>query len=484
MRKLKNFRIIFKVISRNLIITAAALFGCAIASFFFKEKSGPFIIPALAAMITGGTLFMVSKSKQNTEAHFNPKDAYLVVTISWLLISLFGCLPYIFSGSIPSFINAFFESISGFSTTGASVLTDIEALPKSILFWRSMTHWIGGIGIIMLVILVMPSLHINGYHLFTLESSFQDKIEPKIKTVGIRILLIYISLTIAEIILLLLGGMNLFESICHSFATVATGGFSPKNSSIAGYSPYIQYVIMLFMLLSGINYVIYYYMVKKSFGKVRLNEELRFYLLMIFIIGLFVSTSLYIKMNKPLEESLRSGFFQVISIITCTGFATADYMQWPQVAWWIIFLSMFLGGSTGSTAGGIKMARHLVAIKNIHRSFRQMVHPKAVFNIQINNNAIDEETNSSILAFIVLYFVVFLAGSGLLMVIGIEMMTAGSSVATCMAGIGPGLGSVGPAGNFAHLPGFGKLVLSGFMLLGRLEIYTILMLFTREFWKK
>jgi trk system potassium uptake protein TrkH len=484
MRKLKNFRIIFKVISRNLIITAAALFGCAIASFFFKEKSGPFLIPALAAMITGGTLFMVSKSKQNTEAHFNPKDAYLVVTISWLLISLFGCLPYIFSGSIPSFINAFFESISGFSTTGASVLTDIEALPKSILFWRSMTHWIGGIGIIMLVILVMPSLHINGYHLFTLESSFQDKIEPKIKTVGIRILLIYISLTIAEIILLLLGGMNLFESICHSFATVATGGFSPKNSSIAGYSPYIQYVIMLFMLLSGINYVIYYYMVKKSFGKVRLNEELRFYLLMIFIVGLFVSTSLYIKMNKPLEESLRSGFFQVISIITCTGFATADYMQWPQVAWWIIFLSMFLGGSTGSTAGGIKMARHLVAIKNIHRSFRQMVHPKAVFNIQINNNAIDEETNSSILAFIVLYFVVFLAGSGLLMVIGIEMMTAGSSVATCMAGIGPGLGSVGPAGNFAHLPGFGKLVLSGFMLLGRLEIYTILMLFTREFWKK
>ncbi len=484
MRKLKNLRVIFKVISRNLIITAVALFGCFIISLFFNEKPGPFFIPALAAMVTGGILYLVSGYKKETENNFNPKDAYLVVTLSWLLISLFGCLPYILSGSIPSFVNAFFESISGFSTTGASILTDIEILPKSILFWRSMTHWIGGIGIIMLVILVMPSLHINGYHLFTLESSFQDKIEPKIKSVGFRIMLIYISLTIAETILLLLGGMNLFESICHSFGTVATGGFSPKNSSIAGYSPYIQYVIMLFMLLSGVNYVIYYSMVKRSYRKVRENEELRFYLLVVFIIGSLVSATLIFEMKKPLEESFRSGFFQVISIISCTGFATADYMLWPQVAWLIIFLSMFLGGSTGSTAGGIKMARHLVAVKNIYRTFRQLVHPKAIFNIQINNHAIDEETNSSILAFIVLYFVVFLAGSGLLMVSGIDIMTAGSSVATCMAGIGPGLGSVGPVGNFAHLPDFGKLVLSGFMLLGRLEIYTILMLFTREFWKK
>ncbi len=243
-----------------------------------------------------------------------------------------------------------------------------------------MTHWIGGIGIIVLVIIVMPTLQIGGYHLFTLESSLQEKIQPKIKAVGNRLLLIYIGLTFIEIVLLKLGGMNLFESVCHAFGTISTGGFSPKNTSIADYSAYIQYVIMVFMLLSGTNFVIHYYLIKRDFHKIKVNEEFKFYFFVVLLIGLVITSILFFKMNKPFEESFREGFFQVISIITCTGFASADYLLWPEYAWIIILFAMFLGGSTGSTAGGIKMARHLIVFKNIDRIFRQSVYPKCHYS--------------------------------------------------------------------------------------------------------
>ena len=329
----------------------------------------------------------------------------------------------------------------------------------------------------------MPTLQIGGYQLFTLESSLQEKIQPKIKAVGNRLLLIYILLTVAEIILLLAGNMSLFESVCHAFGTVATGGFSPKNSSIIAYSPYIQYVIAIFMFLAGTNFIIHYYLLKRDFKKVRENEELKFYLFIVFLIVAVVTASLYLTMQKPLEESFREAFFQVISIITCTGFASADYLQWPAFAWTIIFFSMFLGGSTGSTAGGIKMVRHLILLKNIKRIFRQLLSPNAIFPIRLNNNVISDETNSSILSFIAFYLLIFLIGSLLLVLLGIDGKTASSSVATCMAGIGPGIGTVGPVSNFAHLPDLGKIILSFLMLVGRLEIYTVILLLSRNFWK-
>jgi trk system potassium uptake protein TrkH len=412
------------------------------------------------------------------------KDAFLTVTLSWVIISFIGCLPYLFSGAIPSFIDAFFESVSGFTTTGSSILIDIEGLPKAILFWRSLTHWIGGIGIIVLVIIIMPTLQIGGYHLFTLESSLQGKVLPKIKAVGVRLLLIYIGLTLAEIILFLFGGMNLFESVCHAFGTIATGGFSPKNNSIAGYSAYVQYVIMAFMLLSGTNFIIHYYLLKRNFNKVKGNEEFKFYLWVVLVIGLIISFILIFKMQKPVEESFREGFFQVISIITCTGYATADYLLWPAYAWLIIFLTMFLGGSSGSTAGGIKMVRHLIVFKNFTKNFRQLVSPNAIIPIRLNTKALSDESNSSILTFISIYFLVFFAGSLLLGLFGLDGLTATSSVATCMAGIGPGIGTVGPASNFAHLPDMVKLILSFLMLTGRLEIYAVLVLFTKNYWLK
>jgi trk system potassium uptake protein len=478
-----NVRIVAQVISRILFIISAALLLCAAVAALYDEKTLPFLITATISLAIASALFPYGR-KINQGATLHRRDAYITVALSWFLISLAGSLPYLLSGSIPSFTDAFFESVSGFTTTGSSILTDIEALPKSILFWRSLTHWIGGIGIIVLVILVMPTLQIGGYHLFTLESSLQEKIQPKIQSVGIRLLAIYIGLTAAEIVFLLLGKMNLYESVCHAFGTVATGGFSPKNTSIGSYSPYIQYVIMIFMLLAGTSFLIHYNLLKGNLRKIRYNDELRLYLTAIILIGSIITATLFIKTGKPLEESFRESFFQVISIITCTGYATADYMVWPQFAWMLIFFSMFLGGSTGSTAGGIKMARHVILLKNINRTFRQQLSPHAILPMKLNQKPVSDENNNSILTFILVYLLIFLAGSILMVFTGVRLEEATSAVATCMAGIGPGIGSIGPAGNFALIPEAGKLILSILMILGRLEIYTLLILFSGNFWKE
>ncbi|MEL7586313.1 MAG: TrkH family potassium uptake protein [Prolixibacteraceae bacterium] len=477
-----NIKAVFHILKRILLITAISLCLCIPVAFLFREPMAPFVLTAAIAAAISGILHLLVRT--HTLGAFDRREAYLSVTMSWLIISLIGCLPYLLSGSIPNMVDALFESVSGFSTTGSSILTDIEVLPKSILFWRSMTHWIGGLGIIVLVIVVMPSLNIGGYNLFTLESSLQDKIHPRIQSVGRRLLYIYLVLTLFETILLRLGGMNLFESVCHAFGTVATGGFSPKNTSIAGYSPYIQYMITIFMVLAGTNFVVHYYLIKREFSKIKQNEELKFYLCVIFVSGLTVTGILYFNSERTFELAFRESFFQVVSIITCTGFATSDYLLWPTVGWVIIFALMFFGGSTGSTAGGIKMARHLVALKNVQLAFRKMLTPNAVFSLKVNNRPVSAEDNNSIMTFILWYLMLFFVGSLLLILLGSDMATASSSVATAMGGIGPGFGTVGPVSNFAHLSEASKIVLSALMLLGRLEIYTIVMLFTPWFWEK
>jgi trk system potassium uptake protein len=478
-----NFRQILKVISRISFIVTVALFFSAGIAFVFSENAKPFLYTSMITVLIGTVLFFLLK-KQGNDDSIHRKEAFFTVTLAWFYISLAGSLPYIISGDIPLFVDAFFESVSGFTTTGSSILTDIEILPKSILFWRSLTHWIGGIGIVVLFIVVMPSIQEGGYHLFTMESSFQEKIQPRIKSVGQRLLFIYIFLTATLTIFLLAGGMNLFESICHAFGTVATGGFSPKNTSIGGYSPFIQYVVMVYMLLSGMNFIIHYYLLKREFKKVKENEEVKFYLFIILFIGVIITGILFTKNGTSLEQSFRESFFQVISIVTCTGYATADYLQWPLYGWLIIFFAMFLGGSTGSTAGGIKMARHLLLVKNIQRFFRENSHPNAVFPIKLNGNIISELTNKTILSYSATYLTVFFVGVIVLIFTGLDGKTAASSAATAMAGIGPGLGTVGPAANFAHLSDFAKLTMSVLMILGRLEIYTVLILFTRNFWRE
>jgi trk system potassium uptake protein TrkH len=479
--KLINPLLIIRILSTILLIETISFLFCVPVAFIYKESFVPFLGSAAITIVLAGLFYLISRNADRDK--FTNRDGYLAVTIAWVMFSILGTLPYLISNTIPSFIDAFFESTSGFSTTGSSIITDVEVLPYSILFWRSLTHWVGGIGIIMLVIIILPSLRVTGYQLFSLESSMKEKIHPKSKAIGFRILFIYLGLTFAQIFLLSLGDMNLFDSICHSFGTIATGGFSTKNISLMYYSSYSQYIVMIFMFLAGTSQVVYYYLVKMNFKKIRQNEELWFYIAVAILAGAIATIILLVNTNKSFEESFRAGFFQIISIMTCTGFASADYLLWPITGLLLIFMMMFSGGSTGSTSGGIKMARHLIVIKNIKNVFKKLNHPKSISFIKLNGKAIADSTNISILSFVVLYFFLFILGTIIIVFTGVDPVTASSSVATCMAGIGPGLGTVGPMSNFAHIPETGKVVLSLLMILGRLEIITVFTIFTRTFWK-
>ncbi len=476
-----RFLAAYKILTRVLLINTISYFVCISLAWHYHEPIRPFALSAIiSSILAGGIYFYKRKAKLQD---LKLQEAYFSVSISWFTIALTGSLPYIFSGYFPSIVDAVFESISGFTTTGSSILTYIEALPKSILFWRSLTHWIGGIGIIVLVIIIMPSLKMGSYNLFTLESSLKDRTHSKTKAIGYRLLFIYLFLTISEVILLSYGKMNLFESVCHAFGTIATGGFSPKNDSIAGYSSYIQYTIAFFMVLSGTNFIIHYFLLKRNFSKIKKNEELRLYLFILLLSVIIVSSILFFKTNKPLEVSFREALFQVVSILTCTGYATADYLKWPDIGWTVIFMLMFIGGSTGSTSGGIKIARHLTVLKNIKRLYKNLLHPHAVIPIRLNGKTVPQDNNRMILTFISWYILFFIFGSIILTLSGIDPKTSMSSIATAMGGIGPGIGTVGPASNFAHLSHFAKIVLSFFMILGRLEIYAVIIIFTPGFWK-
>ena len=473
--------ILIGIISIILIIETISYLICLPVAMNYNEPLLPFLASAGITALLGSIAYFISRKSDLTKAGM--RDGYLIVTLSWFTLSILGSLPYLFSGTIPNFVNAFFESASGFTTTGASILKDVESLPYSVLFWRSLTHWIGGIGIILLVILILPSLRVTGYHLFSLESSHKEKIHAKTISIVYRIIIIYLGLTATEIILLRLGDMNMFDSVCHTFGTVATGGFSTKNLSLAYFSNYSQYVVMIFMFLSGVSQVIYYYLFKLNFKKIKQNEEIWFYFAVVLIAGFIASFILHVRSAEMYKESFREGFFQVVSIITCTGFASADYLLWPSAGILLIFLLLFSGGSTGSTSGGIKMARHLIVLKNIKNVFVKLSHPNAVSVVKLNKNVVTESTNRSILSFIVLYIFVFIVGTVIVIAAGSDILTSSSSVASCMAGIGPGLGLVGPMGNYAAFPDISKIVLILAMVLGRLEIMTAFALFTRSFWK-
>ena len=480
--KLINPGLILRILIYILLLEGIALLVCVPVALIYNETPAPFLWSAGIAFIIS-TVFFLTQGKVEF-AKFNTRDGYLAVSSGWILLSMFGALPYLISREIPTFINAFFESASGFSTTGSSILTDVEALSFSILFWRSLTHWIGGIGIILLVIIVLPSLGFTGYQLFTLESSLKEKILPKTKTIGYRILFIYLGLTLAEIIFLYMGDMNFFDSVCHSFGTVATGGFSTKNTSLMDFSIYSQYIVMIFMMLAGISQVVFYYLVKFNLNKIKNNEELWSYLTLIISAGAIVSIILLVNSARNPEEAFREGYFQIISIITCTGFASADYLLWPGTAAIMIFLLMFSGGSTGSTSGGIKIARHLIVLKSIKLVLDKQVHPNIISFVKFNNYSVSEKTCTSIISFVILYLFIFLIGSLLLVITGLDIMTASSSAASCMAGIGPGHGIVGPMSNYAAIPEMSKLILISLMILGRVEIITILIIFTKSFWKQ
>jgi trk system potassium uptake protein TrkH len=479
--RLINPLIILKILSTILFIETALSLFCLPVVFIYGENPAPFLGAAGISIIPALFFYYISRNYEVSKA--SNRDGFMAITLSWLLMALIGTLPYLISGTVPSFINAFFESTSGFTTTGSSIVADVEAMPFSILFYRSLTHWIGGIGIIVLVIIILPSLRVTGYQFFSLESSLEEKIHPRTNAIGIRLLFIYLGLTASEIILLSLGDMNIFDSICHSFSTVATGCFSTKNSGISEFSSYSQYIVMLFMFLAGTSQLVYYYLFKLNFKKIKLNDEFWFYLAVVLIAGAIATFILLAKTNKPFELAFREGYFQVISFITCTGFASTDYLLWPVTGIILLFILMFAGGSTGSTSGGIKMARHLIVLKNIKNVFVKLNHPKAISMVRLNSKVVSEDTSMSILSFVALYLFIFLIGTIFLTANGSDPVTSASAAATCMAGIGPGFGTIGPMSNFAHLPEASKIVLSLLMILGRLEIITVFALFTKTYWK-
>ncbi|HUW93191.1 MAG TPA: potassium transporter TrkG [Bacteroidales bacterium] len=476
-----NFKSLLKIIGLILIIISISFLLCIPVAIIYSESAEAFIFSSLIILVPGLLIFFFVRSPINEK--ISVREGYLGVTIAWLTLALAGTLPYILSGTIPGFVNILFETVSGFTTTGASILQDVEILPKSILFWRSLTHWIGGVGIILLVIIILPTLKVGGYNLFSLESSMKQKILPKTKSIAYRILFIYLGITIGEIILLSFGGMSLFDSVCHSFGTVATGGFSTRNTSISGYSSYIQYVIAIFMFISATSYVVFYFLVKGKFKKVRANEELRLFILFTSACIAFVTLVLYFGSSRTFEESFRHSFFQVVSQISTTGYATADYMLWPQVGWFFMFIIMFAGGSTGSTAGGIKMARHLILLKNLRNIFVRIQHSSAVLPVRMDDKIISENINFMMLVFILLYFVIFLTGTLIMIGSGVPVAESAGASATSLAGIGPGLGRSGNFGNYAHFTAVAKSTMIALMIIGRLELFTILALFTRSFWR-
>lgn len=477
-----NFKSVLKIIGLILIISASSFLLCIPVALTFSEPVAPFLQAFITALVPGIVLYFAMKSPLHHK--LSPREGYLSVTLGWITLVLSGTLPYLFSGEMKGFVNMLFESVSGYTTTGASTLTDVEAMAKSVLFWRSLTHWIGGIGIILLVIIVLPTLRVGGYQLFSMESSLKEKILPRTKSVARAILMIYLSLTVAEIILLRLGGMNLFDCICHSFGSIATGGFSTKANSISGYSNYIQYVISLFMFLAATSYVVFYFIVRRTFSKVKTNEELWFYIFFTTAAVVSVTLILYIGSERSFEEAFRHSLFQVISTISTTGYATSDYTLWPAAAYVLIFLLIFAGGSTGSTTGGIKMARHIISLKNLRNVSVRLQHPNAVMPVRLNGQIIPENINTMTTVFIQLYIIIFITGMLILLVTGIPADEAAGASAASLACVGPGLGASGNMGNFAHFNGMAKMTMVILMIIGRLEVFTIIALLTRAFWRK
>jgi len=408
-------------------------------------------------------------------------------------------LPYIFTGTIPGFINAFFETMSGYTTTGSSILNDIESLPKGVLFWRSITHWIGGMGIIVLAIAILPLLGIGGMQLFAAEAPgpSANKLHPRITDTAKRLWIIYVGYTVIETILLKVAGMSFFDAINHSLSTLSTGGFSTKNDSVAHWNgqPVIQYIIMVFMFLAGTNFVLSYFAFKTKFSKIFKDEEFKAYSLI--ILGLSVTAILFIyfqadaatsTIHHPmvfgkLESAIRHGLFQVLAIVTTTGFVSADFTAWTPFLTIFFFGMMFLGGSAGSTAGGIKLVRHLIMIKNGLMEFKRTLHPRAILPVRYNRRAVPQPIVFNILAFFILYMLSFIVGVLVFSILGLDFNTALGAAASSLGNVGPALGDLGPVENYSALPQVAKIWATFLMLIGRLELFTVLILFTPFFWR-
>ena len=463
------------------------MLSCVPFAIYYDDQNhiNTFLLCSLITISFGFLLRFLTKDEKNAE--IKKRDGYLIVVSGWLCMTFFGTLPYLLTDSIPSFTDAFFETLSGFTTTGSTILDEIESLPKSILFWRSMTQWIGGMGIIVLTIAILPLLGIGGMELFVAEAPgpTKDKIHPRIKETAKRLWIIYFSLTALETVVLMFFGLSFFDSINHSLTTTSTGGFSTKQESIAAFqNPFVEAVIVIFMFLAGTNFTMIYFGLKMKFRKIVNNDEFKWYLSAVFILILLLSFYRTHTSSSDFIHAFREISFQVVSIITTTGYATADYTLWGSFLTFIFFLFLFSGASAGSTSGGIKIVRIILLIKNGLLEFKRRLHPKAVIPVMLNKQVISSTITYNLLAFIFLYLFVFTLGSIFLSFLGVDMLTSISAVASAVGNVGPGIADVGPSSSFSQLPTSAKWILSLLMLMGRLELFTVCVLFTPYFWKR
>ena len=491
-----NSKIVFHLMGLLLLFNGLFMLIAAIISGIYEDGATLDItIASITSMFIGvSAMYFTREHKKEVKR----KEGYIIVAFGWIIMSLSGMLPYLFSGAIPNVTNAFFETISGYTTTGATILEDIEALPKGILLWRSLTHWIGGMGIIVLAIAILPLLGIGGMQLFAAEAPgpSADKLHPRITDTAKRLWYIYVGYTLAETILLQLAGMPFFDALNHSLATLSTGGFSTKNASLAywNHQPLIQYIIILFMFLAGSNFVLSYFAFKGKVQRVIKDEEFKFYTIFIVLFTVIVALVVYFKANVPVsdyhpmvngvgESSFRHALFQVVAVVTTTGFVTADFTGWTPFLTIFFFGLMFLGGSAGSTAGGIKVMRHLLIIKNGLLEFKRTLHTNAVIPVRYNNKMVKEHIVYNIIAFFVLYMLFFIIGAMVLGFLGLDFESAIGGAASSLGNVGPAFGSLNPLSNFNDLPMLGKWWCGFLMLLGRLELFTVLIILTPYFWK-
>mgnify|MGYP000285978363 FL=1 len=494
-----NLKIIYRFLGITAILNGCFMFIAFPFSFFSEEKEAWGILNAgIITVFIGLLLFFFNKP---THKNIQKKEGYLIVTFGWLILSITGMLPYLLSGAIPTVSDAFFETISGYSTTGSSILTNIEAMPKGILFWRSATHWIGGMGIIVLTIAILPLLGIGGMQLFMAEAPgpSADKLHPRITDTAKRLYLIYVVLTFAEFFLLKAAGMTWFDAINHAMATVSTGGFSTKTDSIAFYngSPIIQYIIIFFMFIAGTNFVLTYFALKGKIKKVYESEEFRYYFFGILGISMIISVIIIFFKDETMvttlahpevlgktESAIRHSLFMVTSVVTTTGFVSADFTMWNFFATGIFFALFFTGGSAGSTSGGVKVVRHIVMLKNSFLEFKKALHPNAIIPVRYDGKSVNQTIVFNIISFFIIYMLIFIMASVTLTLLGLDFLSALGAAASSLGNIGPAIGSVSPVDNFAHLTAPAKWFCSFLMLIGRLELFTVLILFTPFFWRK
>lgn len=480
-----NIKIILRTLGLLLVVEGVSMLLALLVALIY---SGPDVSAfGWSAAVTTGLGALSFLATRNAKNNIGKREGFIIVSLVWVVFSFFGSLPYLLSNSIPNLTDAFFETMSGFTTTGSSILNDIEALPHGILFWRSLTQWLGGMGIIVLSLAILPFFGIGGMQLFMAEvpGPTPDKLSPKLRHTAMSLWGIYVLFTLLETILLKLGGMSFFDAINHSFTTMATGGYSTKQASVAHFSsPFIQYVIIVFMFLAGTNFTLSYFALHGKLSKVYKNEEFRAYFFFVVLFTAIISVGLYLTTNMKAELAFRDALFQVVSIITTTGYATSDYLVWHPFLTILIFALFFFGGSAGSTGGGIKIVRIVLLLKNSYYELRRLLHPNAIVPVRFNHRSVPEQIVTNILAFFMFYMMVFFMSVIVFSFIEPDFASSVGAVATCLGNIGPGLGSVGPVENFHHIHPFGKWFLSFLMLLGRLELFTVLVLFSPAFWKK